>query len=79
MLNPASTMMRVWLVDTSAAFPELPLASTQNFTVVSSSRHSRIHRIVWKQNGTTTFWASRAQCVAYDPEGTASWLVFSGT
>jgi hypothetical protein len=37
MLRPASTRMRVLPVDTSAAFPELPLASTQNLTVGLSS------------------------------------------
>jgi hypothetical protein len=34
MLRPASTRIRVFSVAISAAFPELPLASTQNFTIV---------------------------------------------
>ena len=32
-LSPASTTIRVFSVATRAAFPELPLASTQNLTM----------------------------------------------
>jgi hypothetical protein len=32
-LSPASTRIRVFPVASSAAFPELPLASTQNLTI----------------------------------------------
>jgi hypothetical protein len=34
MLSPASRRMRVFPAVSSAAFPELPLASTQNLTIV---------------------------------------------
>jgi hypothetical protein len=37
MLRPASTRMRVLSVASSAALPELPLASTQNLTIGASS------------------------------------------
>jgi hypothetical protein len=40
MLRPASTRIRVFSVANSAAFPELPLASTQNFTIVLLPEHS---------------------------------------
>jgi hypothetical protein len=40
MLRPASTRIRVFSVANSAAFPELPLASTQNFTIVLLLEHS---------------------------------------
>jgi len=36
MLRPASTRIRVFSVANRAALPELPLASTQNFTMVFS-------------------------------------------
>src|SRR5664279_352510 len=36
MLRPASTRIRVFSVARSAALPELPLASTQNFTMIFS-------------------------------------------
>jgi hypothetical protein len=36
MLSPASTRIRVFSVASRAAFPELPLASTQNLTVPAS-------------------------------------------
>ena len=36
MLRPASTRIRVLSVANREAFPELPLASTQNFTIVFS-------------------------------------------
>src|ERR1019366_9280975 len=36
MLRPASTRIRVFSVARRAALPELPLASTQNFTMVFS-------------------------------------------
>src|ERR1700683_2531843 len=35
-LSPASTRIRVFPVASSAAFPELPLASTQNLTMAPS-------------------------------------------
>ena len=40
MLRPASTRIRVFSVARRAALPELPLASTQNFTIVLLPEHS---------------------------------------
>src|ERR1700730_5397509 len=51
MLRPASTRIRVFSVASRAAFPELPLASTQNLTILSRPlRHSRIQQNHIKQN-----------------------------
>jgi hypothetical protein len=50
MLSPASTRIRVFPVDSSAAFPVLPLANTQNLTIAPPDL-IRIHLIGIKQNG----------------------------
>jgi hypothetical protein len=54
MLSPASSRMRVFVVATSVALPELPLASTQNLTV-SRLPIFRIHRKRPKQDGKKMF------------------------
>lgn len=50
MLSPASTRIRVLSVASSAAFPALPLASTQNLKMSVPPRKIRIHRFYPKQN-----------------------------
>src|SRR5215813_8908092 len=59
MLSPASTRMRVFPVAMNAAFPELPLASTQNLTIAASltlqntPRFGRM-RAHWNKTGLTS-------------------------
>src|ERR1035437_9933832 len=55
MLSPASTRIRVFSVASRAAFPELPLASTQNLTVPASPLHFRIHPNTLKQDASEMF------------------------
>src|SRR6059058_4137155 len=56
-LRPASTRIRVFSVASSAAFPLLPLARTQNLTMGRLlSRTLRIHPRWQKQNNSGMFW-----------------------